>query len=331
MRIPTALLALAGVMLCVPAVANAAHRLHGTVLAVQGPQRQVIVRHDGFDGMPAMTMPFRVPDNASLAKLRAGNGIEADVDVRTEPWTLRNVRVVGDQAPTGNSMVRTTKRVRLGDEVPATAFVDQRGREFTFAQLRGKYVVAAFMYTRCRDPRMCPLISAKFAQLQSKLGQNARLVEITLDPDYDRPAVLTAYARTFGFRPDRVTLLTGDPNAVLDFAATFGLSAVADPAYGLIHNDVVVVVDPQGKILEMMAENTWTPDEIASIVAGYEHRPSNPLARLDLAISNAAVGVFGNAVAGFPGLLDLVVLLGVLTAGGWLIVRFARGIARGST
>ena len=307
-------LAVLSAMLSPAGIANAAERLHGTVLAVQTAQRQVIVRHDPLGGMPGMTMPFRVLDKASLAKLRAGNGIEADVDERTEPWTLRNVRVVGDQAPTGNSMVRTTKRVHLGDEVPATAFVDQRGRPFTFAQLRGKYVVAAFIYTRCRDPRMCPLISAKFARLQSKLGPNTHLVEITLDPDYDRPAVLTAYARTFGFRPGRVTLLTGDPNAVLDFAATFGLSAVADPAYGLIHNDIAVVVDPQGKIDEMLAENTWTPDELASIVANDEHRPNNPLARL----------------AGFSPALDVIVLLALFAAGGWLIVRLARGIARGS-
>ena len=319
-----------GTMLLSIGMASAAERLHGTVLAVQAAQQQVIVRHDPFAGMPSMAMPFRVPDRAALAKLRPGNGIEAEVDLKTEPWTLRNVRIAGDQAPTGNSMFRTSKRVQLGDQMPATAFVDQRGRAFTFDELRGKYVVTAFIYTRCRDPRMCPLISAKFAQLQGMLGRNARLVEVTLDPDYDRPSVLARYARAFRFRPDRVTLLTGDPNGVLDFAAMFGLSAFADPAYGLIHNDVAVVVDPQGKIAEMISGNSWKPDEIVRAVVDLEHRPADPLARLDLALSKAAVAVCGNAVAGFSGLVDLLVLLAILAAGGWLIVRFARRIARGS-
>src|SRR5271166_5816663 len=174
-------LAVVGAMLLSTGIAPAAERLRGTVLAVQPAQRQVIVRHDAFAGMPSMTMAFRVPDAATLAKLRAGNGIEADADPKTEPWTLRNVRIVGDQAPAGASPFRTSKRVRPGDEMPATAFIDQAGRPFTFAQLRGKYVVAAFIYTRCRDPRMCPLISAKFAQLQGTLRPNTRLVEVTLD------------------------------------------------------------------------------------------------------------------------------------------------------
>ena len=310
--------------------ASAAERLRGVVLEVDSSKGQAIVRHDAFGGMPSMTMPFRIPDRASLEKLRVGNGIEADVDEKTEPWTLRNVRVGGSR-PVADDGLRTSKRLQLGDTVPATAFVDQNGRAFTFDDARGRYAIVSFIYTRCRDARMCPLISAKFAQLQNKIDAGTHLYEVTLDPDYDRPPVLRKYAQTFGFRPDRVTLLTGDPNAVLDFAAMFGLSAFADPTYGLIHNENTAVIDRSGRVGEMITENTWSPEELVSVVDGYEHRPANPLAQLDLALTKTAVAICGNGVAGFSGLMDLVVVVGLLGAGGWLMFRIARGIARGST
>jgi cytochrome oxidase Cu insertion factor (SCO1/SenC/PrrC family) len=227
------------------------------------------------------------------------------------------------------SPFRTAVRLKLGDQLPTTAFLDQAGKPFSFADWRGGYVVLTFIYTRCKDARECPLTSAKFGQLQTRLGSSTHLAEITIDPEYDRSGVLGRYAKTYHF--NRVELLTGDPNAVMDFAAELGVSAFADPTYGFIHNENTVIVDPQGKIAEMISESSWSPDEIQSVIAHDEKLPSNPIARLDLALSEAAVAVCGNSVEGFSGLLDLGVVLIIVIAGGWLIFRFARIIARGST
>jgi protein SCO1/2 len=163
--------------------------------------------------------------------------------------------------------------LRVGDLLPPAQFIDQAGRPFSFQSWRGKFVVIAFIYTRCPDPRECPLTSAKFAQLQNRLGSNSRLAEITLDPAYDRPKILAAYAKTFGFRPGRVTLLTGDSHEVLDFAAKLGASARKDPTLGFVHNESTVVVDPQGKIAELIGGGSWKPDEIASVIAHYGSAP----------------------------------------------------------
>ena len=168
-------------------------------------------------------------------------------------------------------IVALAAALKAGDVLPPAHFIDQAGRPFTFESWRGKFVVIAFIYTRCPDPRECPLTSAKIGQLQSKLGANARLAEITLDPAYDRPKVLAAYAKTFGFR--RVTLLTGDPRTVLDFAGKLGASARRDPTLGFVHSESTVVVDPQGRIAEMVGEGSWTPDEIASVIAHYGKAP----------------------------------------------------------
>lgn len=39
----------------------------------------------------------------------------------------------------------------------------------------------------------------------------------------------------------------------------------------------------------------------------------------------------GNQVGGFCGLADLAIVLGILGAGGWLIFRLERSIARGES
>jgi len=169
--------------------------------------------------------------------------------------------------------VTTSVHLKPGDTVPSTAFVDQAGHQISFDAWRGKFVVLSFVYTRCRDANECPLISAKYEQLQNRLGPNAHLVEMSIDPEYDKPAVLAKYARTFQFDPDRVTLLTGDPHTVLEFAAMFGVTAYTDSKYGFVHNENTVIIDPEGKIADYLPEATWPADEIVSQIANYSIRP----------------------------------------------------------
>lgn len=217
--------------------------------------------------------------------------------------------------------------LRVGDPVPSTAFVDQRGKQFSFSQLRGRTTVVAFVYTRCRDMRECPLTSAKFHSLQEKLRDGPfHLVEVSIDPAYDRPAVLAAYARTFGADPERWSLVTGDPAGVLDFALQFDVIPFPDRRVGLIHQERTVVVDPAGKIVQMVDEASWSPEQIAAAARAAASLPSSPFQRLDLWLSSQAVAICGNGVAGFSGTLDLAVVLAIFGGFGWLLYHVARRI-----
>jgi len=110
-------------------------------------------------------------------------------------------------------------------------------------------VVLSFIYTRCQDARMCPLISAKFRQIQEQAGARPiHLVEVTLDPAYDRPPVLGRYGRVFGADPKRWSLVVGDADPTLNFAAQFGVTAFPDPNIGIIHAENTVIVGPDGRI-----------------------------------------------------------------------------------
>lgn len=284
------------------------------------------MHHDPFGSMPAMTMPFRILPRERARQLQPGSLIEADVNTNSDPWTLTHVTSASTQSLTNDaSPLRRVKPLHLGDTVPATSFVDEDGKPFTFADLRSHDVVLAFIYTRCQDARMCPLISAKFRQLQERLaGRNVRLVEVTLDPTYDRPPVLRRYAATFGAEPKRWTLLTGDAEPVLNFAARFGITAFPDPNIGIIHAENTVLIAPDGRITKMITETAWLPQEILAQIDANEGRASNPIARLNLWLSSTAVALCGNSVAGFSGLTDLFVVLVIFAALAYLVYRLAR-------
>ncbi len=316
-------------MLLIPGTAGAAQarHLHGLVLGLTPQTGTVIVRHDAFAGMPAMTMPFRVIPQSRARELQAGAVIDADVDISTEPWTLRNVVSKTAQQVTSDAVFRHVTPLRVGDSVPETAFVDQQGRPFAFGRLHGQDVVLAFVYTRCQDARMCPLISAKFHALQSALGaRRAHLVEVTLDPTYDRPAVLARYAATFGADPKKWTLAVGDADATLDFAARFGITTFPDPNIGLIHAENTVLIGPDGNITEMITDTSWAPSEIVAQL-DYQHGlASNPIARFNLWLSKTASAVCGNDIGQFSGLRDLIVVAIIVGALGYLARRLYRAI-----
>ncbi|GAC1593649.1 MAG: hypothetical protein NVS3B28_23750 [Candidatus Velthaea sp.] len=316
------------VMLLFPGTVSASQglqHLHGLVLGVTPKSGEVVVRHDAFGGMPSMTMPFKILPAERARELQPGAIIDARVDTSTEPWTLSAVRSEAAQSLTSEPVLRRVTPLRSGDLVPDTPFLDQRGKPFTLAQLRGQDVVLAFVYTRCRDARMCPLISAKFHQLQATMGARAvHLVEVTLDPTFDRPPVLARYARAFGADPNVWTLAVGDANATLDFAARFGITAFPDPAVGIIHAENTVLIGPDGRIGEMITENSWAADELYAQIDGLHGRSSNPIKRFDFWLSKTAVAVCGNSVSAFSGLMDLGIVALILVSFGYLFWRLRK-------
>jgi protein SCO1/2 len=316
------------IMLLFPGYASAAVRLHGVVLAVTAKTGEVIVRHEAFGSMPAMTMPFRIVPRERAAELLPGATIDADVSTKTEPWTLSSVTSSSAQPLTREtSPLRRVTLLKIGDVVPDTPFLDQAGKPFRFSQLRGQDVVLAFIYTRCADARMCPLISAKFAKLQEQAGKRAlHLALVTLDPAYDRPPVLARYASAYGADPRRWSLVVGDAEPTLDFAAQFRVAAFPEPNLGIIHAEDTVLIGPDGKIRSMITDTSWLPAEILAQVDANHGLASNPLARFNLWLSNGFVALCGNSVAGFSGLADLAVVLALFASLAYLVYRLARKI-----
>ncbi len=299
-------------------------RTAGVVLSVLAGKHEIVVRCDAVGSKPARTTMFPLAPNVAAGSLHPGDRIIALVD-DDDGNVVEDVRVV-PPAPAPNA-VRIVRPLKIGDAMPATRFVDQSGHAFDFRRFRGKSVVLSFIYTRCRDPKECPAISSNFAVLQRRLaGGPYHLIEMTLDPRYDRPPVLKRYGGLFGADGARWTLGTGDPEAVLGFDARFGLDPFEDPRLGLIHTERTVVIDPAGKITDFIDQAGWSPDDVTAKLQAAGSLPSNPLARLDFELSKDAVAVCGNRVAGFSGLEDLGIVVVIFGSAIWLLQRLARKI-----
>ncbi|MBI3970248.1 MAG: SCO family protein [Chloroflexi bacterium] len=171
-----------------------------------------------------------------------------------------------------------TRLDTFGD-APAFALTDQLGRRVTSDQLRGKVVLANFVYTSCTET--CPLLSARMQAIQDHLrrerllGSQVQLLSFSADPAHDTPDVLRAYAARHDADPDAWRFLTGPEDEVVAlFTKGFllgvqsvpaggaspvgGMSPVTDArhhgeaphqhAYEVMHSNRFVLIDRQGRI-----------------------------------------------------------------------------------
>jgi cytochrome oxidase Cu insertion factor (SCO1/SenC/PrrC family) len=297
-------------------------RFTGVVLSVLPQRRETVVRGDGGQ----TTRLFHLAAGVDASALHAGDRIAAQVDA-DGPTPAIDAFTILARADAAAPAVRVAQPLVAGDRVPATRFIDQSGHAFSFADFAGAPVVLAFVYTRCRDPKECPLVSSSFHTLQHRLGTaRYHLVEMTLDPGYDRPAVLARYGALFDADTRTWTFGTGAPDTVLDFERRFGIDPFADPRVGLIHTERTVFIDRDGKIVDFVDQAGWDPDDIVARLRAMNAQPSNPLARLDFELSKFAVAVCGNRVAGFSGLADLAIVAVIFVGGAFFLLRLARKI-----
>ena len=95
--------------------------------------------------------------------------------------------------------------------------VDKEGKEMRFGSeaVDDRIVVIDFIYTTCTT--VCPILSAVMARVQhnlgERLGEDAWLISISIDPTRDTPQRLNAYARKFGAGPGWIWM-TGEKSAV---------------------------------------------------------------------------------------------------------------------
>jgi protein SCO1/2 len=205
-----------------------------------------------------------------------------------------------------------------GDAVPQAALVDQRGRQFDLRGDGGRTTVVSFIYTRCRDARMCPLVAAKFARMQRALrGTPIRLVTLTLDPAYDTAPVLARYGAAFGADPAIWSLVTGPAPVIDELVGRLGVSVERRGPGQLLHTQAVVILDARGRVAREIDGAEWLPDDVIGAARSVAALPDDPWRRARLWLSDRAGAVCGAARASS------------LTAGTALLMLAAFAIAFG--
>jgi protein SCO1/2 len=233
----------------------------GVVVAVDPAARTMLVSHRAIPRyMPAMLMPFRAEDPAELAALHPGVRIRFDLAVMKSQTLARHIHPSGEP----DAVIPTsTEKLALGAELPDFQLVDQHGQPLHLASLCGKVMAIDFIYTRCPLPDVCPRLSANFALLQRQFhNQDLVLLSVTVDPDFDTPEVLAAYARRWAAGPAWL-FLTGN---VAPLAAALGEIYWADEG-SIGHNSTTTVIGRDGRLAAVLDGASFRPDQLAHVIA----------------------------------------------------------------
>lgn len=163
-----------------------------------------------------------------------------------------------------------TRELEVFGDAPTFTLTDQLERPVRSDDLRGRVVVANFIYTNCPD--ICPLLSLHMQALQERLrqeglpGREVQLLSFTVDPARDTPAVLRAYAERYRADPDAWRFLTGPESVVVPLIvdgfhlgvqalppqgaspSTHAAGAGHQASYEVMHSGRFVLIDRQWRI-----------------------------------------------------------------------------------
>jgi protein SCO1 len=187
-----ALAALGGILFYGCAAESKIWETEGHVL--EESTNQVLIDHEEIPGlMPAMQMPFEA-DAKILGQLEVGDEIKFRFEQHGSKFVVTEI--------TGMRRPVQAPGAPLDPGAPRKAghfafdLIDQNNRPVKFADFKGRVLLVNFIYTRCPGP--CPAQTAQLAAMKNSLPPDVKdeiaMVSITLDPTYDNPARLKAFA-----------------------------------------------------------------------------------------------------------------------------------------
>lgn len=123
---------------------------------------------------------------------------------------------------------------------------DQDGEQFSREDMMGKVWVADFIFTTCAGP--CPVMSGQFTELQTRFANASdfRLLSISVNPEYDSPAILREYGDRYGADHERWRFLTGKKESIHELAVEgFKVGSIEDPIF---HSTRFILLDDKARI-----------------------------------------------------------------------------------
>jgi protein SCO1/2 len=249
----------------------------GVVKAVRPTQKEIEIKHEAIPGyMPGMTMPFDVKDTNELTGLEREQPISFRLTVTdTEGW-VDKIKPLGPPPGVPIANTRTNEPIHVvqplqpGEPMPLFQLTNQLGQTVTTTQFKGQALAITFLFTRCPFPTFCPRLANDFEETQQKLltvqagPTNWHLLTISFDPDFDKPAVLKAYAESHHYDPAHWTFATGDLAVVSSMGDLFGLAFWHDSTGSITHNMRTAVIDANGRLQRVFEGKDWTSAELVA-------------------------------------------------------------------
>jgi protein SCO1/2 len=214
----------------------------------------VVVDHETIPGyMDAMTMPFNVKEMGSMEGVKPGERIAFRLVVTdSESWIDRVVRLPSEKAQEVSEPVQVPIAASTNKHPLRTfKFTNELGQAVALDDFKGTALAITFFFTRCPIPDYCPRLSKNFQQAQAQLismedaPTNWHLLSVTIDPEFDKPAVLRSYGKRYDYNPKHWSFLTGPKEKIEE------LAKLSDVTYewqgGLLnHNFRTLIIDPSG-------------------------------------------------------------------------------------
>ncbi|HEY1826023.1 MAG TPA: SCO family protein [Acidimicrobiales bacterium] len=171
---------------------------------------------------------------------------------------------------------------RVPPRIAHLALLTQRGRTTDLAAFRGRILVFADFMTSCQEE--CPITTAaledvRHSLLDQHLSSKVAIVEVSVDPERDRPSRLLAYARRFGVS---FSLLTGSPAHLRELWKYLGVyyqrvkegtppdinwQTGRPYTYDIVHTDDVFILGPSGQGAAIAQSNADTGGKIPAALA----------------------------------------------------------------
>jgi protein SCO1/2 len=159
--------------------------------------------------------------------------------------------------------IQVVPRIRLA---PGFSMVDQNGNRLTNEDLRGKFVLYNFFYTRCPEP--CHNLNKTMKEVQSRIqdldlgGIPVQFITISFDPDFDTPERLREYAESQNVNPKIWKFVTTGDKDILKQIIGAGFEAFYNQEDDGNYNfdSKFVLVDGWGIIRGEYRYQTLSPD-----------------------------------------------------------------------
>jgi protein SCO1/2 len=164
-----------------------------------------------------------------------------------------------------------------GRDVPDFSLIDDHGRTFGPANLKGAWSMVFFGYTNCPD--FCPTTLSTLAALEKRLRASGatvrpRVIFVSVDAKRDTPEKLAKYVPYFD--PEFIGVTAADQTSLEAVAANLGVGVNivpnADGNYTVEHSGAIFVMNPDGKLTAILT-GPFTVDALQAdfqrIVAGH--------------------------------------------------------------
>jgi protein SCO1/2 len=167
-------------------------------------------------------------------------------------WGLGFVSVLGLAFAVSEYLARQwVPRTQTGFEIGAPfELTDHTGQMVTEDVFIGRASAVFFGFTNC--PEICPTTLNDLANARQAMdgdGDKLQIIFITLDPERDTVNVLKDFIPYFG---ERITGITGSPEAVLQLAKDWGIFweriQTSGGGYTLDHTATVFLLNRQGRM-----------------------------------------------------------------------------------